>query len=267
MKKIAVISLKGGVGKSTVAGSLAVSLAKKGFKTGLLDLDLSGPNVCDVFEKGSIDVDEERDVLIPAVHSNIKFISLGHIASKDDPVLWKPSIHENPSGEKVLVDPYRDVAKQLFERTDWGELDFLVCDFPPSSGSDVQDMLGLMDFALIVATPSSLSRSKVTRCVELCRETQIPILGLVMNMAYYECPRCGFQSRIYPEAFSFEDYGVKTLLEVPMSRKIAEAKLINDFPVDRVLEAMKSPTLLKKRKRGFLKTALLRLLLKGLKGK
>jgi len=234
LKKIGVLSGKGGVGKTTVACSLALSLAKKGYGVGILDSDLTGANIHDVLGKTELDVINDR--FVPASSKGVRYVSLGQIASDGDPVLW--------AGKDL-----ESAAKQLLERTDWGELDYLVVDFPPGSGSEPQALLPMMDYALIVTVPSVLAESNVRRVIEMCRETQTPILGLVKNMTRFICPGCGREERIFPEDHSFEDLGIPTISEVPLNSKISREKLINDFPVDAVLEVMKNPVLLEKRER------------------
>lgn len=246
MQRIAVISGKGGTGKTTVAYSLAVSLSLKGFNVGLLDVDLTGPNVTDILEKQELDVVE--DCFIPTATETIKYVSLGQIASEGDPVLW--------SGKDIEA-----AAQQLLNRTDWGSLDYLVIDFPPGSGSETQALLPLMDCTLIVTIPSVLAQSNVARIVEMCRETQVPIIGLIKNMTRFVCPHCGLKSILFPEDHDFEKLGIPTITEIPLEPKVARDKIIPDFPVDTVLEAMNHPVLLKKRKKS-LKRRLMEILLK-----
>jgi len=248
MKKIAVISGKGGTGKTTVTHSLALSLVERGFRVALIDLDLSGPNVRDILG-GEIGVDWNRDVLVPAERGGLKFISLGHIAEQGQPILWKG----------------RDcgsVARQLIDRVDWGALDFMVFDFPPALPDEAKSALPLMNYALIVSVPSSLAKAKIDRIIEGCREYGVPVLGVIMNMTRYKCPKCGHVERIFPEDHSFEDLEIPTLAEIPINPEIARSKLINDFPVDTVLEAMKKPVRLPPKSR--LKSRLLRFLLERL---
>lgn len=230
MKKLGVLSGKGGTGKTTIAVSLALELAEKGYKVGLLDLDLTGPNALDMLGNHPISVKD--DVFIPAQASSLKYISLGHIASKDEPVLWS---------EK----DYRSAARQLLERTEWKDLDYLICDFPPGSGPEVQEMLPQMDSVVIVTVPSHLSESNVRRCLEMCREKEVPILGLVKNMTFFQC-ECGRKTRIFPEDHSFEEYGIRVLAEVPLQKKVAEEKRIHGLPLEDFLKA--TPVLLKKKR-------------------
>lgn len=246
--KIAVLSGKGGTGKSTVAYSLAVSLVKRGFKVALVDLDLSGPNVRDILG-GEIDVDWNKDMLIPAERDGLKFISLGHIAEPGQPILW--------DGRDCS-----SVARQLMSRVDWGDNDFMIFDFPPALPDEAKTALPLMDYALIVSVPSALAKAKVDRIIEGCREYGVPILGVIMNMTKFKCPNCGSEHRIFPEDHSFSDLGIPTIAEVPMKPEIAMSKLINDFPLDAILEAMKNPIRLPPKPR--LKSRLLRFLLKRL---
>jgi ATP-binding protein involved in chromosome partitioning len=245
MKIVSIASGKGGTGKSVLSVSIALALARRGFKVGLVDCDVEGPNICDIL--GSNPIEIKGDVFIPAESRGVKYISLAHIVSERDPILW--------SGKD-----YRSAAKQLLERVDWGNLDYVVLDLPPGTGEPLQEMLPLADFLIIVTVPSHLSESKVTRMVEMARETQTPILGLVKNMVYYEC-ECGRRVRIFPEDHSFEDCGVPTLFEVPLSPKVAKEKVINDIPIDLVLEAMRHPVLLERRKPS-LKARLLRAIFK-----
>jgi len=245
--KIGIISGKGGTGKSTVAFSLTISLAKKGFKVGIVDLDLTGPNLTDLFGRKELKVDDDEDVFIPAVNNNVEWVSLGQIASEGDPVLWK--------GEDLA-----SAAKQLFKRTKWGQLDYIVFDFPPGTGMETQALLPLMDYVLIVSIPSVLAKSNVERIIEACREFQVKILGVIMNMKDFQCPTCGSKYQIFPDDHSFENLGIPTIAEIPLNPEIAKNKLINDFPVEKVLEAMKNPILLKKKKKT-LKKLLLKFLL------
>jgi ATP-binding protein involved in chromosome partitioning len=246
LKKIGVVSGKGGVGKTTVAVSLALGLARRGYRVGLVDLDLTGSNIPDVLGRRELGV-SDNDMLIPSEHENIKYVSLGQIVGDGDPVLWDPK-------------DVRSAARQLFERTVWGDLDYIVFDFPPGFEAETLEMLPLMDYVLIVTVPSALSRSKVERMLEACREYGVPILGVIENMAYMRCPSCGAPVKVFSEDHSFEEYGIPTIARIPLDPEIASKKIIEDFQVDKVLEAMKRPVILQ-RKPG-VKRKLLELLLR-----
>lgn len=109
-------------------------------------------------------------------------------------------------------------------------------------------MLPEVDFALIVTVPSMLSRSKVERCLDACREREIPILGLIKNFSSFECPDCGSSHEIFPDRdHQFE--GIPTLAEIPISREIAEERVINEFPTTKVLERVNNPVRLEKKEK------------------
>jgi len=245
VRKIGVLSGKGGTGKSTIAVSLALGLVDKGYKVGLLDCDLTGPNALDMLGNHPIEVVD--DCFVPAESKGLTYISLGHIASKNEPVLWEPKIFEDPmTHEKKLTNPLREAARQLLERTTWDvNLDYLICDFPPGSGAEVQEMLPLMDYVVLVTVPSHLSESNVRRCLEMCREKQVPILGLIKNMTYFEC-ECGKKTRIFPEDHSFEEFGIRVLAEIPLKQQVATEKRIHGLPIEEIVNA--SPVLLKKKR-------------------
>ena len=230
--KIGVISGKGGTGKTTISISIAYALAKKGYKTGLLDVDLTGPNVSDILGKKDVEVVNDR--MIPAENLGIKYLSLGQIASEGDPILW---------GGKDI----ESASRQLLERTNWGNLDYIIVDFPPGTGSEPQALIPCMDYVVIVTIPSVLSESNVKRMIEMCREKQVPILGLIKNMTRFKCPNCNMEYNVFPEDHSFKD--IPTLAEFPIDPKVAENKIINHFPIEKVLDAMKNPIILKPRKR------------------
>ncbi|MEM0261764.1 MAG: P-loop NTPase [Candidatus Methanomethylicia archaeon] len=242
MIKIGVVSGKGGVGKSTIAVSMAIALVKKGFKVGLVDIDITGPNIHDLLGKSELKITSD-DKFIPTESMGVKYISIGEIASDGLPILWDSK-------------DVKSAAKQLMERTEWGNLDFLIFDFPPGFGPEVIEMLPLMDYVLIVTIPSVLSKSKVDRIVEACREYQVKILGVVMNMSYLICPFCNTKYRIFSEDHSFEELGIPTIAEFPF----CNTKYINEFPVESFIKALNNPIILKKKRS--LKRKLLKLLLK-----
>jgi len=244
-----VTSGKGGVGKSVVSVSLALALAKAGYRVGLLDGDITGANIHDILG-GEIDVLWDRDKLKPAEGPyGLKFLSVGHIAERGQPVLWY--------GKDCMA-----AVKQLIERTEWGSLDYLIIDTPPGMADEVKAILPIVDYMLIVSVPSALAKSKVERTVEAAREYQTPIIGVIMNMTKFICPSCGAEYRLFPEDYSFENLGIPTIAEIPFNPQIASTKIINEFPLEKVLEAMKKPVILEKRKLG-LKARLLKFLLQG----
>ena len=176
---IAVGSGKGGVGKTTVAVNLAVALGKLGYKVGLLDADIYGPNV-----PLMMGVNRQPDVLgenriAPITNHGIKVISVGFISPGDRPLVWRgPMLH--------------NVIQQFLRGVDWGELDYLIIDLPPGTG-DVQLTLiqtAPLTGAVVVTTPSDVSLEDARKAIHMFQQVRVPILGLVENMSYLECPHC-----------------------------------------------------------------------------
>lgn len=181
---IAVASGKGGVGKSTVSVNLAVALAKQGKRVGLLDADIYGPSapqLLNITEKP--DVNSEKK-LIPITRHGVATMSIGYMVSPEQAMIWR-----GPMVQSALI--------QMLEDVDWPELDVLVMDMPPGTG-DIQLTMAQripVTGALIVTTPSSLATADVKRAVAMFEKTEIPIIGLVENMAYLDAPD---GSRLHP---------------------------------------------------------------------
>lgn len=181
---VAVASGKGGVGKSTVASNLAVGLARLGASTGLLDLDIYGPSVPVVM--GTVpapSTDGER--LLPAEAHGVRFLSMGQLAPNDQPVLWRgPMLHK--------------MVTQL-AAADWDGLDYLVLDLPPGTG-DVQLTLTQtlpVSGAIVVTTPQEIALIDARKGLTMFRDAHIPLLGIVENMAWYDCRKCGKRHAIF----------------------------------------------------------------------
>jgi ATP-binding protein involved in chromosome partitioning len=179
---IAVGSGKGGVGKTTVAVNLSVALAALGYKVGLLDADVYGPNVPLMMGiRESPEAINER--IQPILQYGIKLMSMGFLAPVDKPLIWRgPMLHS--------------VMQQFLQGVDWGELDYLIIDLPPGTG-DVQLSLiqtAPITGAIVVTTPSDVSLEDGRKAVQMFRQVRVPILGLIENMSYLICPHC--QERI-----------------------------------------------------------------------
>ena len=177
-KLIAIGSGKGGVGKSTLAANLAIALARQGKKVGLVDADIYGPSQPRLLGTDARP-EAEGDRLIPVEAQGIKFLSLGQLVSAGHALAWR--------------GPMATGALAKLVEADWGDSELLLVDLPPGTG-DVQLSLiqkSRPDGALIVSTPQDLSLIDAARAVDLFRKTDIPVLGIVENMAGYVCPHCG----------------------------------------------------------------------------
>ena len=175
---IAVGSGKGGVGKSTVAANLAIALSRAGRKVGLVDADVYGPSQPTLLGSDAKPT-AENDRLIPVEAQGLRFLSLGHLVSPGHALAWR-----GPMATGALA--------RLID-ADWGDADMLVVDLPPGTG-DVQLSLiqkSRPDGAVIVSTPQDLSLIDATRAIDLFRKMDVPVLGIIENMAGYVCPHCG----------------------------------------------------------------------------
>jgi ATP-binding protein involved in chromosome partitioning len=177
---VAVASGKGGVGKTTVAVNLAISLAKLGHKVGLLDADVYGPNVPIMLGSNEEPMATAQQHIIPVQAQGIKMISMGLLNPGDKPVIWRgPMLHS--------------VITQFLRSVEWGELDYLIIDLPPGTG-DVQLTLiqtVAVTGAVIVTTPSVVALADVRKAIEMFRQVNVEVLGVVENMSTFACPHCG----------------------------------------------------------------------------
>ncbi|PID40868.1 MAG: ATP-binding protein [Proteobacteria bacterium] len=180
--KLIVMSGKGGVGKSSFATNLAVSLAVKGFSTGLLDVDLHGPSIAGMLGINALlDVGDDQRVIPKDVLSHLKVVSMQSLMKDpDQAVIWR-----GPAKTGIIHQFIGDVQ--------WGELDFLVVDSPPGTGDEPLSVAQTIDGAkaLIVTTPQDVAQADVRKSINFCRTVNLEIVGLVENMGPFACPCCG----------------------------------------------------------------------------
>ena len=208
MKKIVpVISGKGGVGKSTVASNLAVSLAQLGHKVALVDADFYGPSVPTLFGGGQI-VPNHEDKLVPALKFGVKYISLGFfLQHPDDAVIWR-----GPMFNKALT--------QMFQDVDWGEIDYCVVDMPPGTGDAQISLSQLVQItgAVVVTTPQEVALADVRKALNMLKKVNVPVLGIVENMAGFRTPD-GKVHEIFGEGGGqkvAQQFGVPFLTSLPI---------------------------------------------------
>ncbi len=210
---IAIGSGKGGVGKSTLTANLAVALARMGKRVGIVDADIYGPSQPTLF--GTTEKPEAvKEKLIPVEVQGIKLLSVGQLVSADTALAWR-----GPMASSAL--------NQLVEG-DWGDAELILVDLPPGTG-DVQ--LSLVQKArpagaVIVSTPQDLSLIDATRAIDLFGKTSVPVLGIIENMAGYQCPHCGETSDPFGQGgaeASAQKLGVPFLGRLPLSTSLREA--------------------------------------------
>src|SRR4030042_3667344 len=215
-RKILGLSGKGGVGKSNVAVNLAVALAMEGWKTGLLDVDFHGPSVPMLLRlKGELFKAADGDGMLPVESSyGIKVVSLGFaLGHSDEAVIWRGPMKMG-------------VIKQLLADVEWGELDYLIVDFPPGTGDEplsVAQLIPESDGAVIVTTPQDLSLQDARKAINFCRQLKIPVLGVIENMSGLLCPHCGKMIEVFKSGGGetmAKEVSVPFLGRIPMDPQI-----------------------------------------------
>ncbi len=217
--KILVMSGKGGVGKSTVSVNLALGLAKKGFKVGLMDVDIHGPDVC--FMLGltdKLDLDKIQNGLVPPMHydDNIKVISIDYMMkNRDDPIIWRGPL-------KIQT------IRQFIADVDWGELDYLIIDSPPGTGDEPLSVAQEIKHskAVVVTTPQEVALADVRKSINFCKQLKMQVVGVVENMSGFICPHCGETVDIFKTGGgerTAKDFNVRFLGSIPLDTKIVQA--------------------------------------------
>jgi ATP-binding protein involved in chromosome partitioning len=205
--KIVVFSGKGGVGKTTVSVNLAYGLKLKNFKVGLLDADVTGPNVPEMIgmNKKLLNLDEK---IIPNNWKGVEIVSAASMIQKDQPIIWR-----GPMRSKLL--------NQFIGDVEWGELDFLIADLSPGTGDEIITMTQKLqpDMAIIVTTPQSVSLLDSSRAINMAKKMKIPVIGLVENMSGLICPGCGTKINLFGEGggkIQAEKFGIDFLEQLPI---------------------------------------------------
>ena len=215
-KVIAVVSGKGGVGKSMVTGMLAVCAAKKGLKTGVLDADITGPSIPTAFGVHGRPYGTEKGMPALESKSGIKVMSINLLLDNEtDPVVWRGPV-------------IASAVKQFWTDVIWGELDCLFVDMPPGTGDVPLTVFQSLPISgvVVVTTPQDLVGMIVEKAVNMARMMNVPVLGLVENMAWYECPCCGQKLPIFGHSHVEEQgmrLGVGNTVSLPLDPTLAAA--------------------------------------------
>ncbi len=228
---VAIMSGKGGVGKSSVTALLATSLRQQGLKVGILDADITGPSIPKLFGvKGKLG--HNGLALEPGVSvKGIKIVSINLLLDREDqPVIWRGPI-------------LAGAVKQFFEEVDWGDLDYLLVDLPPGTGDVPLTVMQSLpvDGLVVVSTPQGLVEMIVKKAVHMAKQLEIPILGLVENYSYFACPDCQKKVEIFGKSSALkvtEELGITLLGQLPIIPEVAalgdegKIELVNEMIPD-----------------------------------
>ncbi|MEE9604320.1 MAG: Mrp/NBP35 family ATP-binding protein [Candidatus Scalindua sp.] len=188
-KKIVVMSNKGGVGKSTVTTNLGVGLAEMGYKVGIADVDIHGPNIPKMLGvEGSRLKDNENGIEPLSISDNLKVVSLAFLIEKpDQPVAWRDTAKY-------------DYLRELVGTVNWGELDFLLADLPPGTGHEpitMIELMGKVEGAIIVTTPQDVALLDAQKAILFAKDHNVPVIGIVENMSILTCPHCNEEIEVF----------------------------------------------------------------------
>lgn len=214
-KVIGIVSGKGGVGKSLVSGILSVLTKRKGFKTAILDADITGPSVPKMFGLTEKAQAMDDKFLLPAItKTGIEVMSINLLLeNENDPVVWRGPV-------------IAGAVKQFWTDVVWNEVDFMFVDMPPGTGDVPLTVFQSLpvDGIIIVTSPQELVSMIVGKAVKMANLMNIPVLGIVENMSYYKCPDCGKEISIFGESKIEEtasEFGIKTVAKLPIDSKFA----------------------------------------------
>ena len=214
---IAILSGKGGVGKSLVTGSLAVELARRGNKVGILDADITGPSIPKMLGMSGRHASGLGNLLLPEIsQTGIKVMSSNLLlANETDPVLWRGPV-------------IAGAIRQFWSDTSWGPLDYLLVDMPPGTGDVALTVFQSLpvDGIVVVTSPQDLVSMIVAKAVNMADKMNVPVLGIVENMSYVTCPGCGKKIEVFGPSKLDDvaaEYGVKVLGRLPIDPTLAAA--------------------------------------------
>lgn len=214
-KVIGVFSAKGGVGKSAVTSMLAVATNRLGFKTAVLDADITGPSIPKIFDlQGEVMGDGNGGIFPLETKTGIEAISVNLLLSdKETPVLWRGPV-------------VAGTVKQFWSQVIWNDVDYMYIDMPPGTGDVPLTIFQSipLDGLILVTSPQELSNMIVSKAVNMAKMMNIPIIGIIENMSYYKCPDCGKEYKVFGDSHveeTAEKYGLKVLAKIPIDPKLA----------------------------------------------
>lgn len=215
-KVIAVVSGKGGVGKSLVTSTLAVLLQRKGFNTAILDADITGPSIPKAFGITGRALGNDNGLLPSVSEKGTQIMSANLLLNEDtDPILWRGSMISN-------------LVRQFWTGCVWSDVDFMFVDMPPGTGDVPLTVFQSvpLDGIIIVTSPQELVSMIVEKAVKMANSMNVPILGFVENMSYAKCPDCGKEIKIFGESHIdavAKEYGIPVLAKLPIDPEVAAA--------------------------------------------
>lgn len=224
-KVIGIVSGKGGVGKSFVTSLSAAAMNRKGFKTAILDADITGPSIQKMFGVSKITNSGETGIIPEKSKNGVSVVSMNMIMDNDtQPVIWRGPIIAN-------------VVKQFWSEVEWGDVDYMFVDMPPGTGDVPLTVFQSLpvDGIIIVTTPQDLVSMIVEKAINMAKMMDIPVLGIVENMSYLTCPCCNETIMIYGESKIDEfaaEQGIDVLAKIPVDPEIAklcDAGCIDDY--------------------------------------
>ncbi|WP_243259098.1 Mrp/NBP35 family ATP-binding protein [Clostridium sp. 'deep sea'] len=215
-KVIAVMSGKGGVGKSSMTSLIATTLNEQGYKVGIMDADITGPSIPKIFGVNTMRAMSDGESIEPVTtKKGIKVISLNLLIDKEDaPVVWRGPLVAN-------------AVKQFFTDVNWGDLDYLVIDLPPGTGDvSITLMQSIpVDGVVVVSSPQDLVKLIVKKSVNMAEMMNIAVLGLIENMSYFVCPHCGEKTHLFGESKTEQvtkELNIELIHQVPIDQKLVE---------------------------------------------
>jgi Mrp family chromosome partitioning ATPase len=217
--KIVIISGKGGVGKTTVAVNLAMSLASIGLRVGILDVDITGPNVLKMLgvdPENKPRVDPELKQFHPVLGPlNVRVVSMAFlIENEDSPVIWRGPMKMS-------------AVRQFLGDAQWGELDYLICDLPPGTSDETLDILQLIpeENIIVVSTPQEVALMDARKTIKMAQLMERNVLGIIENMSGFKCPHCNEHIDLYPPGGADKastDFNVKLLGKIPFEIEVSQ---------------------------------------------